>query len=145
MLLIWLLLLYREHLPQLKTLAAGTRTVILYESPQRITALLAELITVFGDRPAVLAREMTKLHEQIVRMPLPDIANLTFRNLWRLPYDLNESIWILMELSGYKALVDDIASGQFLKYVPPTQADVDGTTHDDPNTDPVIPDLAKEV
>lgn len=80
-----------------------------------------------------------------VRMPLPDIANLTFRNLWRLPYDLNESIWILMELSGYKALVDDIASGQFLKYVPPTQADVDGTTHDDPNTDPVIPDLAKEV
>ena len=80
-----------------------------------------------------------------VRMPLPDIANLTFRNLWRLPYDLNESIWILMELSGYKALVDDIASGQFLKYVPPTQADVDGTTHDDPNTDPVIPDLAKEA
>lgn len=62
-----------RRLQQLKTLAAGTRTVILYESPQRITALLAELITVFGDRPAVLAREMTKLHEEFIRGRLSEL------------------------------------------------------------------------
>jgi len=80
-----------------------------------------------------------------IRMPLPTIANLSFRNMWRLPYDLNESIWILLELTGYKALVSDDSSGQFIKYVPPTKDDMDAVTHDDPNEDPIVPDIAQEL
>lgn len=80
-----------------------------------------------------------------IRMPLPTIANLSFRNMWRLPYDLNESIWILLELTGYKALVSDDSTGQFIKYVPPTKDDMDAVTHDDPNEDPIVPDIAQEL
>ena len=61
------------RLRQIKALAADTRTVILYESPQRIVALVEELITGFGDRRAVLAREMTKLHEEFIRGRLCEV------------------------------------------------------------------------
>jgi 16S rRNA (cytidine1402-2'-O)-methyltransferase len=52
---------------QIKALASEWRTVILYEAPQRIRALIAELHHTLGDRRAVLAREMTKLHEEFLR------------------------------------------------------------------------------
>jgi 16S rRNA (cytidine1402-2'-O)-methyltransferase len=61
------------RLRQIKALAADTRTVILYESPQRIVALIEELISGFGDRRAVLAREMTKLHEEFIRGRLCEV------------------------------------------------------------------------
>lgn len=80
-----------------------------------------------------------------VTIPLPIIANLTFRRLWRLPYDLNESVWVLLELSGYKALIDDKATGTFIKYVGPTKTDADAIFHDDPNEDPIVPDIAQEL
>jgi len=52
---------------RLAALAAETRTVILYESPQRLAARAAELLAALGDRPAVLARELTKVHEEFFR------------------------------------------------------------------------------
>ncbi|MCU0561955.1 MAG: 16S rRNA (cytidine(1402)-2'-O)-methyltransferase [Desulfobacterales bacterium] len=52
---------------QIKALATEGRTVIIYESPRRIRALIAELQEALGDRRAVLAREMTKLHEEFLR------------------------------------------------------------------------------
>jgi 16S rRNA (cytidine1402-2'-O)-methyltransferase len=58
---------------QIQSLAGEARTVILYESPQRTAALIAELIPAFGDRRAVLAREMTKLHEEFIRGRLSEI------------------------------------------------------------------------
>jgi 16S rRNA (cytidine1402-2'-O)-methyltransferase len=41
--------------------------MIFYESPRRIIALMEEIIACMGDRSAVLAREMTKLHEEFLR------------------------------------------------------------------------------
>ncbi len=64
-----------RRLQQIQALASETRTVILYESPQRILALIQELIAAFGDRRAVLAREMTKLHEEFVRGRLSEIRD----------------------------------------------------------------------
>jgi 16S rRNA (cytidine1402-2'-O)-methyltransferase len=58
---------------RLKALAAETRTLILYESPQRIVALLESMLPEFGNRPAVLARELTKRYEEFVRGGLGDI------------------------------------------------------------------------
>jgi 16S rRNA (cytidine1402-2'-O)-methyltransferase len=62
-----------KRLAQIKTLASEARTVILYESPQRIVALVAELRQTLGDRRAVLARELTKIHEEFIRGRLSGI------------------------------------------------------------------------
>ncbi len=49
------------------TLATVPRTLIFYESPRRILKLVEEIYSVMGDRPAVISREMTKLHEEFTR------------------------------------------------------------------------------
>jgi len=49
------------------------KTLIFYESPKRITALLSRLIQTLGEREAVLSREMTKKHEEFIRGSLSDI------------------------------------------------------------------------
>lgn len=52
-------------------------TLIYFESPKRIQRTLKQLLDVFGDRPAVVTRELTKLHEEIVRGTLSEL-NLHF-------------------------------------------------------------------
>ena len=55
----------------LQELAAIPATVILYESPRRINRLLDDLCETWGDeREAALCRELTKKHEEVIRMPL---------------------------------------------------------------------------
>jgi 16S rRNA (cytidine1402-2'-O)-methyltransferase len=48
-------------------------TLIFYESPHRLLRSLADAKEVFGDRPAAVARELTKLHEETVRGPLSEL------------------------------------------------------------------------
>ncbi|ENO85747.1 16S rRNA (cytidine(1402)-2'-O)-methyltransferase [Thauera linaloolentis] len=49
--------------------------MVFYEAPHRIAECVADLAKVFGaERELLIAREMTKLHEQIVRMPLGETA-----------------------------------------------------------------------
>ena len=64
-----------KRLRQLNELASESRTLIFYESPRRILALLNESMEVMGDRPGVLAREMTKLHEEFIRGRLSEIID----------------------------------------------------------------------
>jgi 16S rRNA (cytidine1402-2'-O)-methyltransferase len=49
-------------------------TLIFYESPRRLLGALADMAAVLGDRVAAVARELTKLHEEVRRGPLPDLA-----------------------------------------------------------------------
>jgi 16S rRNA (cytidine1402-2'-O)-methyltransferase len=51
---------------RLAELVAEPRTVVLYEAPHRLVALLEDLLAVLGDRPLQVARELTKRHEQQV-------------------------------------------------------------------------------
>lgn len=51
----------------LSDLRAERRTLIAYESPNRLCDALAAVRDVLGDRPAVVGRELTKLHEEIYR------------------------------------------------------------------------------
>jgi len=48
-------------------------TLIFYESPRRIKALIDNILNILGDRKACLAREITKLHEEYIRGNLSDI------------------------------------------------------------------------
>ena len=57
-----------------ESLAATQATLIFYESGPRLAACLADLAAVYGARPAAVARELTKLHETVIRGPLPDLA-----------------------------------------------------------------------
>ncbi|HTH99543.1 MAG TPA: 16S rRNA (cytidine(1402)-2'-O)-methyltransferase [Acidisoma sp.] len=54
--------------------AGLSATVIWYESPHRVAETLADLHAVFGDRPAALARELTKHFEEVRRGTLSEIA-----------------------------------------------------------------------
>jgi 16S rRNA (cytidine1402-2'-O)-methyltransferase len=57
----------------LAALSGETRTMIFYESPQRIAAFLADAVEAFGGRRSCIVREMTKVHEEILRGTLPEL------------------------------------------------------------------------
>ncbi|MEK7331506.1 MAG: 16S rRNA (cytidine(1402)-2'-O)-methyltransferase [Candidatus Eisenbacteria bacterium] len=52
---------------RLEELYQRRETIVAFESPHRIDSCLADLETVWGERPMALARELTKLHEQVLR------------------------------------------------------------------------------
>jgi 16S rRNA (cytidine1402-2'-O)-methyltransferase len=58
----------------LERLRIEDRTIILYEAPHRVEECVTDAIEVLGDRPACLAREVTKLHEEFLRGKLSEIA-----------------------------------------------------------------------
>lgn len=49
-------------------------TMLLYEAPGRVGATLKALLEALGPRRAVLVRELTKLHQEVVRAPLDELA-----------------------------------------------------------------------
>lgn len=57
----------------LEALKAETCTLIFYEAPHRVLESLADIVTVFGERLVVVARELTKLHEEFLRGPAETI------------------------------------------------------------------------
>jgi len=60
---------------RLQELAAEPRTVVLYESPHKIAKTLTDLSGAFGpDRPACVAREISKMHETYHRGSLSELA-----------------------------------------------------------------------
>jgi len=52
------------------------RTIVFYESPQRLAATLNEMVEPFGSRRICVAREITKLHEEVLRGTVAEIAEL---------------------------------------------------------------------
>lgn len=49
-------------------------TLVFYEAPGRLAATLADMAQILGDRPAVVARELTKLYEEVRRGSLDELA-----------------------------------------------------------------------
>jgi 16S rRNA (cytidine1402-2'-O)-methyltransferase len=64
----------RKHF--LETLKGESRTLIFYESPKRLLGLIREIINLMGDRGAVVARELTKVHEETLRGSLSEILKV---------------------------------------------------------------------
>ncbi|MFY9587780.1 MAG: SAM-dependent methyltransferase, partial [Actinomycetota bacterium] len=58
---------------RLRALAAEERTIVLFESPHRLHESLADMVDALGDRHAAMARELTKMHEEVVRGPLSEL------------------------------------------------------------------------
>ena len=59
----------REHLDSLK---GEQRTLVFYEAPHKLTATLGDLLDALGDRRVALVRELTKIHEEVVRTTLSE-------------------------------------------------------------------------
>ena len=54
-------------------LRSESRTLVIYEAPHRIRDTLSDLLNNLGDRPTLLARELTKLHETLVVRPISEL------------------------------------------------------------------------
>lgn len=62
-----------ERRRRLESMADEQRTLVFFEAPHRVDACLADLVSVLGDRPAALCRELTKLHEEVRRGTLAEL------------------------------------------------------------------------
>ena len=65
----------RERRERIARIGADERGTVIYEAPGRVAATLVDLAAACGaDRPAAIGRELTKLHEEIVRGSLGELA-----------------------------------------------------------------------
>ncbi len=71
-----------ERREAIALVVATPEPVILYESPQRIAETLADLSRAMPGRAAVVARELTKLHEELLRGTLADLAAAAAEREW---------------------------------------------------------------
>ncbi|CAI2719720.1 16S rRNA (cytidine(1402)-2'-O)-methyltransferase [Nitrospina watsonii] len=67
----------------IESLAQLQGAVVLFESPNRLEKTLTELFDAFGDRQAIIARELTKLHEEIVRGSLQQLVDTNKGKKWK--------------------------------------------------------------
>jgi len=65
----------KQHARQkrLQELSTEERTLIFYEAPHKIIKTVEDMLEIFGDRQAVITRELTKIHEETIRGMLSDI------------------------------------------------------------------------
>ena len=64
-----------ERRQRLKELSAETATVVFYEAPHRLKETLHDIHAIFGDREMLLAREVTKLHEEFLRGSVSELVH----------------------------------------------------------------------
>jgi len=82
---------------RLEALADEPRTLVFYESPHRIAATLAELAVAFGgERPAIVARELTKLHEAVIGSTIDELVEWSERD----PHAASGEIVLVVAGSG---------------------------------------------
>ena len=65
----------KEKKEKLEEIKYETRTLILYEAPHKLKATLEAIYEILGDRKIVLARELTKIHEEFIRDCVSNVLN----------------------------------------------------------------------
>ena len=94
---------------ELRKLCKREETLIFYESPHRIAKTLNDLYLIFGARKACIARELTKKHEEFIRMNLKEMLELD-------PETLKGEMVIIVE--GSKGEVQpDISNEELIEMV----------------------------
>lgn len=65
----------KDKKEKLENIKYETKTLILYEAPHKLKSTLESIYEVLGDRKIVLARELTKIHEEFIRGKISDIIS----------------------------------------------------------------------
>ncbi len=65
----------KERLIHLSEIKTQKRTLVFYEAPHRLLDTLQDMLSIFGNREIAVARELTKLHEEIINTTLEDAVN----------------------------------------------------------------------
>lgn len=94
---------------RLNELAAEERTLIFYEAPHKIIKTIEDMISVFGDRNAVVTRELTKIHEEIIRAKLSDVLKQLKQKT------VKGEITIIVHGASKEPLKKDIDTAVYLK------------------------------
>lgn len=63
----------KSRTQRLQALAGEARTIVLFESPKRVKAMVSDLLDACGDRRVALVRELTKLHQEVIRGNLSEV------------------------------------------------------------------------
>ncbi len=63
----------KERKEKLQELKYETKTLIFYEAPHKLNNTLKDMLEILGDREIVLARELTKIHEEFIRGKISEI------------------------------------------------------------------------
>lgn len=63
----------KDRKEKLEEIKYETRTLIFYEAPHKLKTTLIDMLEILGDRNIVLAREITKIHEEFIRGRLSEI------------------------------------------------------------------------
>ena len=118
---------------KIKKLLNLESTIIWFESPKRVVMFLEELLMIFGNRKAVVARELTKVFQEILRDDLNSlITNLKSRDNIKgefvillegfkplrekaITQDIKEKIKTLLEFDTLKSVVNKIADETKIK------------------------------
>ena len=66
----------KGRVKRIEKLIDETATVIIYENTLRLKRTIKQLLEIIGDRPAVISRELTKLHEETIRGTLSGLLDL---------------------------------------------------------------------
>ena len=61
---------------RMENLKEETATIVIYENVNRLQRTHKQLLDILGDRPAVICRELTKIHEETIRGTLSSLLNL---------------------------------------------------------------------
>lgn len=99
----------KNRVKELEDLKNKTETLIIYESPHRIKNTLKDIYKILGNRKIVLARELTKIHEEYIRMDIKDmLENIDNLNI------LGEMI-IILEGAAEKEEEDQVKEEVLIK------------------------------
>jgi 16S rRNA (cytidine1402-2'-O)-methyltransferase len=100
---------HQARLKRLKELAKEERTIIFYEAPHKIIRTVENMIEVYGDRRAVITRELTKIHEETIRGTLPEILKHLQTG------SIKGEFTIILHGASEKPLQQDIDTAEYLK------------------------------
>lgn len=101
----------QERKQRLSEVGKLPHTLIFYEAPHRLRATLEDMRDVLGDRQAVLARELTKLHEEYIRGPLSHLV------AWCAEHEVRGEFVVLVEGASQEKVQLEVDEEQLQRHL----------------------------